>query len=96
MSQSEAQKVVLASVLVSGAIIVWTDIKGTGKATPTGKTLVSFALLAGVLAIGAEVAPGIAGPFAILVALSIAVSRISPGSTGGKISGLIPTFGKTS
>lgn len=89
MSQSEAQKVVLASVLVSGAIIVWTDIKGTGKATPTGKTLVSFALLAGVLAIGAEVAPGIAGPFAILIALSIAVSRIGAGTTNVPILGHI-------
>ncbi len=95
MNQSDAQKVVLASVIVSGAVIVWTDIKATGKATPKGKTLVSFALLAGVLAVGAEVAPGIAGPFAILIALAISISRISPSSSGGKLSGLIPTFGKT-
>jgi hypothetical protein len=93
VNQSDAQKVVLASVIVSGAVVLWTNIKATGKAAPKGRSLVAFALLAGALAVGAEVAPAIAGPFAILIALAVCVSRVSGGTMklptlkvpGGKI-----------
>ena len=79
MSQATAQNVVLGTLLVSAAVVAWDNIKKTGKATPTGKSLVAFVILAAGLSIGAGVAPQIVGPFALLVGLSIVVSRV-----GGK------------
>lgn len=79
MSEATAQKAVFATLVVSGAVVVWDNIKKTGKALPPGKTLVAFVMLAAALAIGAGVAPSIVGPFAILVGLAVVVSRI-----GGK------------
>lgn len=71
-----AQKTVLGVVLVVGAIVVWDNIKKTGKASPGGKQLVAFTILAAGLAIGAGVAPQIVGPLALLIGLAVAVSRI--------------------
>lgn len=79
MSEAQAQRAVLAAVIVAGAVVAWDGVKKTGKATPTGKQLVSFAILAGGLAVGASVAPSIAGPLAVLIALAVVISRV-----GGK------------
>ena len=76
MSQGTAQNVVLGTILVTGAVIAWDNIKKNGKATPTGKGLVAYVILAAGLAIGAGVAPQIVGPFALLIGLSIVVSRV--------------------
>jgi len=82
MSEAQAQKAVLGVVLVAGAVVVWDSIKKTGRATPPGKSLVSFAILAAGLAIGAGIAPSIVGPFAILIGLAIVVSRIGNNGKG--------------
>ena len=79
MSEAAAQKAVLASVLVTGAVIAWGNIKNTGKASPGAKQLVAYSILAAGLAVGASVVPSLAGPLAILIAVSILISR-----TGGK------------
>ncbi len=76
MSEASAQKAVLASVLVAGAVVAWDSIKKTGKASPGAKPLVAFAILAAGLAVGASVAPQAAGPLAILIALGIIISRV--------------------
>jgi len=79
VSEATAQRVVFATVLVGGAIVVWDGIKNKGKASPTARQLVTFTVLAGVLAVGASVAPSLFGPLALLILASFAVSRI-----GGK------------
>ena len=76
MSEATAQKVVLATVLVGGAVIVWGNIKKTGKASPGGKQLVALAIVAAGLAIGAGVAPQIAGPLALLILLGLVVTHV--------------------
>lgn len=75
MTEAGAQKAVLATLLVTAAVVAWDNIKATGKATPSGKSLVSFVVLAAGLAIGAGLAPSIVGPLALLIGLSIVVSR---------------------
>lgn len=83
MSESDAQKTVLAVVVVAGSVIAWDNIKKTGKASGgSGKQLVTFAMLGGALAVGASVAPAVAGPFAVLVGLAVVISRVG-GSSGG-------------
>ena len=89
MSEASAQKAVLAVIIATAAVVTWDNIKKTGKATPTGKGLVAFTILAAGLSIGAGVAPSIVGPFAILIGLAIVVSRISPTTTQN-----IPYLGK--
>ncbi len=79
MGESTAQSTVLAFVLVAGAVTVWDNIKKTGKASPGGKQLVAFTILAAGLAVGAKVAPAIVGPLAVLIGLAIVASRV-----GGK------------
>lgn len=79
MDQASAQRTVLAVVVVAGAVVAWDNIKHKGKASPSGKQLVSFAILAGGLAVGASVAPSIVGPLAILIGLAVVISRV-----GGK------------
>lgn len=76
MSEDSAQKLVLASVIVGGAIIVWDNIKKNGKATPSPKQLVALTVLAAALAVTASVAPTVAGPLAGLILLGLVVSRI--------------------
>jgi hypothetical protein len=79
MSEQTAQSTVLAVVLVGGAVVVWDNIKKTGKASPGGKQLVAFSILAAGLALGAGVAPQIFGPLALLIGLGIVINRV-----GGK------------
>jgi len=79
MGEAQAQQIVLGVVIVSGAILVYDNIKKTGKASPTGKQLVSFVILAGGLAVGASVAPSVVGPLALLIGVAFAISRVSPG-----------------
>ena len=57
-------------ILVTAAVVVWDNIKKTGKG------LVAFTILAAGLAIGAGVAPSIVGPFSILHGLAIIASRV--------------------
>lgn len=76
MSEGTARNVVLGTILVTGAVVGWDNIKKTGKASPSGKSLVAFTVLAAALAVGAGVAPGVVGPFALLIGLSIVVSRV--------------------
>lgn len=79
MSESTASSTVLGVILVAGAVVVWDNIKKTGKATPSGRNLVAFTILAAGLAVGAKAAPAVVGPFALLLGLAIVVSRV-----GGK------------
>jgi hypothetical protein len=80
VSEAQAQKAVLGVLLVSGAVVIWDNIKQRGKALPTGRSLVAFTILAAGLSIGAGVAPSIVGPFAILIGLAIVASRVgAPG-----------------
>ena len=81
MSEAQAQKAVLGVILVTAAVVAWDNIKKTGKATPTGKGLVAFVILAAVLSIGAGLAPSIVGPFSLLVGLAIIVSRVGSKSS---------------
>ncbi len=77
MSPQAAQQSVLAVVLIGGAVVVWDNIKRTGKASGGGgKQLVAFAILAAGLAILAGTVPQIGGPLAILIGLAIVVSRV--------------------
>lgn len=76
MSDAAAQRTVLAVVLVTGAVVAWDNIKRTGKASPGGKQLVAFAILAAGLALLAGVAPRIGGPLALLIGLAVVVSRV--------------------
>ena len=76
MSEATAQKTVLAVALVGGAVVVWDNIKKTGKASPGGKQLVAFAILAAGLAVGASLVPSIAGPLALLIGLGIVISKV--------------------
>lgn len=76
MNQAQAEKTVLAVVLVTAAVVLHDNFKKTGKASPPVKSAVSFGLLAGALALGAEVAPAVVGPFALLVGLAVVLSRL--------------------
>lgn len=76
MGEAAAQRTVLAVVLVGGAVVVWDNIKRTGKASPGGKQLVAFTILAAGLAIGASVAPQFAGPLAVLILLGLVISKV--------------------
>jgi len=81
VSEAAAQRTVLAAVLVGGSVVIWDNIKKSGgkRASPSGKQLVAFTILAAGLALLAGVAPNIGGPLAILIVLSVIISRV-----GGK------------
>jgi len=76
MSQATAQNVVIATIIVTGAVIAWDGIKKTGKASPSGKSLVAFAMIAAILLVGVGIAPEFVGPLALLIGLSIIVSKV--------------------
>jgi uncharacterized membrane protein (UPF0182 family) len=78
MGEQEAQKAVLAVIVVTTAIVLWDSIKKTGRALPPFKSVVALSLLAAVLMLGASIAPALAGPFALLVGLAVVVTRITP------------------
>jgi hypothetical protein len=79
VNQSQAQNVVLAVGIVTGAVVAKDSFKKTGAATPPVKDAVAFLTLLAVLLVGAQVAPSIAGPFAILIGLAVIVSRLPSG-----------------
>lgn len=81
MNQAQAQHTVAAVALVVAAVVAHDGFRKTGKATPPFKSVVSFAMILSVLAIGAEVAPQIAGPFALLVGIAIILPRLPKGAT---------------
>lgn len=76
MSQATAQNVVIGTIIVTGAVIAWDGIKKQGKASPTGKSLVAYTILAAALLIGVGIAPSVIGPFSLLIGLSIVISRV--------------------
>jgi uncharacterized membrane protein len=76
VNEATAQKVVLGTFLVTSGVIVYDNLKKTGKAAPPAKTLVRLVVLGAVLALAAAAAPGIAGPFALLIGLAVVVSRV--------------------
>ena len=76
MSQATAQNVVIATIIVTGAVIAWDGIKKTGKASPSGKTLVAFTMIAAILLVGVGIAPELIGPLALLIGLSVIISRV--------------------
>jgi hypothetical protein len=76
VSPQAAQQTVLAVVLVTGAVIAWDNIKRTGKASPGGRQLVAYSILAAGLAVLAGVAPQLGGPLALLIGLGVVVSRV--------------------
>ena len=76
MSQATAQNVVIATIIVTGAVVAWDGINKQGKASPSGKTLVALSLVAAILLVGVGVAPELIGPLALLIGLSIIISRV--------------------
>ena len=76
MNTGTAQNVVFGTMLVTAVVVVHDNIKKTGKGLPSVRTLVALLVLGGALSIGANVAPSIAGPFALLVGLAVVLSRI--------------------
>lgn len=76
MTEAGAQRAVLGMLLVVSAVVAWDNIKKTGKAAPTGKNLVSFVVLAAILAVGAGMAPSLFGPLALLIGLGVVISRV--------------------
>lgn len=85
MSSGQAQKLVLTLAIVGGAIVVYENIRKTGKGSPSGKQIVTYATLLAALAIGAELAPEIAGPLALLIGVSFLVAHI--GGTPAPVTG---------
>lgn len=75
MSEAEAQKVIVGSIVVTAAVVGWTGIKSGGKAAPNLKTLTAMGVLAAALLLAASVVPSLAAGFAVLTAIAIAVSR---------------------
>ena len=76
MNEATATKVVIGSVVVSAVAEGYYGIRHGLKATPPMRTLVAGAVVAGILLMLASIVPGVAGPFAILIALGIVVTRI--------------------
>jgi hypothetical protein len=76
VTEAGAQRAVLGMLLVVSAVVAWDNIKKTGKATPTGKSLVSLVVLAAILAVGAGMAPSLFGPLALLIGLGVVISKV--------------------
>lgn len=81
MNQAQAQHTVAAVALVTAAVVARDNFKRTGKATPSFKSVVAFSVLLSAFAVGAEIAPEIVGPFALLTGLAIVLSRLPSGAT---------------
>lgn len=77
MDRSTARQVVLISMLVSGGVIMYDVFKHQDKLGPdqTFRAVWSMALLFILLAILADTAPELAGPFAGVVTLAILIGR---------------------
>ena len=76
MSESDAQKVIVGTIVVVGAIVAWQGVKHTGKATPNLKTFTALFVLAAVALLAASFAPSLAAGFAVLIGLGVVTSRI--------------------
>lgn len=76
MNQAQAQNVVLGTMIVIAAVVVHDNLKHGRKATPPFGSLVALLVIGGALAMGAAVAPELAGPLALLVGLAVVVSRV--------------------
>lgn len=79
METSQARQLVLVSFVVSGGVILYDIVKhGDGlTAEQEFRAVWSLALLFLLMAMMADLVPGLAGPFAALVALAILMGRQS-------------------
>lgn len=76
MSELGAQKAVLGTFFVVGAVVVYSNLKGTGSPVPPFRTIVALVTLAAGLAIGAGIAPELFGPLTVLIGLAVVLSRV--------------------
>lgn len=77
MSEADAQKIIVGTIVVVGATVAWHGVKTSGKASPNLRTFTALFTLAAVMLIAATVAPDLAAGFAVLIGLGVVVSRIS-------------------
>lgn len=74
------------SLLVIAGVVGWSNVQTHSRLVAPGtagfRELVSLMVLAAVLSMMGEVSPQIAGPFAILIALSVALAKV-PSMKGG-------------
>lgn len=75
MTQGEAQGVVVGAAILSAGVVGWSGIKHGGKAAPSLRVLTAGSLLTAILLMAASVAPDLAAGFAVLIAISVALSR---------------------
>lgn len=77
MDQATARQLVLISMLLSGGVIMYDLLKHKDSlgADQSFRAVWSMALLFLLLAIMADVAPELGGPFALLVMLAILIGR---------------------
>lgn len=76
MSESDAQAVIVGTIIVVAAVVAWHGLRTGGKATPSLRTFVALLTLGAVLLLLASVAPQVAGPFALLIGIGVVVSRL--------------------
>lgn len=97
MEAPQARQVVLISMLGTGGIIIYDIISHKGvelSGDEAFRAVWSLGLLFLLLAMAADTVPGLAGPFALLVLLAVAVGRESALSSIVKV-GSKPTPRKT-
>jgi hypothetical protein len=99
VTPAAARQLVVASMLVTGAVVAYDLVNGELKSQTKGgngdlafRSVWSLALLFLLLALLADTVPGIAGPFAGLVALAVLVGR---GASVRQIATVIPAKGGT-
>jgi hypothetical protein len=81
MSQSQAKRIATGVFIVTAAVVAWSEIAKKGSPLPSGKTLIALLVLGAGLAVGAEIAPSLFGPLALLFGLAVVVSRIPQGNS---------------
>lgn len=96
MSPAMAQKMLGVSLVTIGAVVGYDLVRNLQAGTQSGddafRTVWSMGLLVLLLAIMTDLAPGIGGPFAGLVALAVLVGR---GAAVKQIVNVIPSKGAT-
>lgn len=79
MNQAGSRQLVLVSMVVTGGVVAYDltrgELKGKAGADSAFRVVWSVSVLFLLLAILADVVPGLAGPFAGLVALAVLVGR---------------------
>jgi len=79
VTDAGSRQMVLVSMIVTGGVVAYdlTRQSSSGKAGPDAefRTVWSVSVLFLLLAIMADVVPGIAGPFAGLIALAVLIGR---------------------